>query len=265
MLAQRAVSAFILLCLLMPATYLGGPWFLAVVIVSGLVAVYEFNAVLRHAGLRPWFPLQVALTVALILSGYFSHLGLDRPILSLALIAVSVWQLSRPAEERSLADWGMTLAPAIYLGWLGAAVLLVRLSSQGWRWTFFMFLIIFATDTAAYFGGRAFGRRQFAPTISPKKTWEGALIAWAYTTLVAVGLARYLQLPLEPLHAVVLGSALSWVSMLGDLTISFVKRQSHVKDASHLIPGHGGLLDRLDSILPAAAVLYTYMVWFGVN
>ena len=261
MLAQRVVSAVVLLALVIPAAYLGGWWFFTVIMVAGLLAVHEMSGILHQAGLHPWLPALALLTLGLVAAAQFSELHLERPLLVLVLMAVSTWQLSRPVEARSLADWSLSVMPALYVGWLGGAVLLLRNAPHGWRWTLFMFFVVFTTDVAAYFGGRAFGRRQFAPTISPKKTWEGAVTGWAYAGLMAIGLARFLQLPLSVGAALGLGLVVSVVATLGDLFMSYIKRQAHVKDSSHLIPGHGGILDRMDSILPAAAVVYLYIEW----
>jgi phosphatidate cytidylyltransferase len=261
-LAQRLSSAVVLLILFIPAAYLGGWWYLAVLVVGGVLAVNEFNLVLRHAGFHPWPPLAYILPVALVCASQWAPYNLERPILTAALIAVSAWQLAQPVAARSLADWALSIVPGLYLGWLAGALILLRNASHGWHWSLFLFAIVFTTDTAAYFGGRAFGRTPLAPTISPKKTWEGAIISWAYGTFLAAGLVRFLQLPLDTLPAMALGLALSLTTTVGDLTMSFAKRQAHVKDASHLIPGHGGLMDRLDSLLPAAAVLATYILYF---
>ena len=261
MLAQRVVSAVVLLALLIPAAYLGGWWFFTVIVVAGLLAVHEMYGILHQAGLHPWLPALALLTIGLCVAAQFSELHLERPLVVFVMIAVSTWQLSRPVEARSLSDWSLSVMPALYLGWLGGAVILLRAAPHGWRWTLFMFFVVFTTDVAAYFGGRAFGRRQFAPTISPKKTWEGAVTAWLYGPLMALGLARFLQLPLSLGAALGLGLVVSVVATLGDLFMSYIKRQAHVKDSSHLIPGHGGILDRMDSILPAAAVVYLYIEW----
>lgn len=262
MLAQRLSSAAILLALVIPAAYLGGWWYIAFMSVAGVLAVNEFNLVLRHASFHPWVPLSYLLPISLAFAAQLAPYGLDRPILTLALIAVSCWQLAQPAAQRSLADWALSIVPGLYLGWLGGAMVLVRNAPQGWHWTLFLFAIVFTTDTAAYFGGRAFGRTPLAPTISPKKTLEGAIISWAYGAFLAVGLVRFLQLPLGVVPAIVLGLILSLTTTIGDLTMSFAKRQAQVKDASQLIPGHGGLMDRLDSLLPAAGVLSIFITYF---
>lgn len=262
MLAQRIGSAVVLLLLLLPAAFLGGWWFFLFLTTFGAVALWEMRGLLHHAGFHVWTPVLFGLSFGLILAMMFPRLELVPPLVAAALVAASAWQLSRCPEERSIGNWAVTVATALYFGWLGAQLMAVRQAPQGLAWTIFLFAIVFMTDTAAYFGGRAFGRRPFSPTISPKKTWEGAVIGWAVGTLFAVGLARFLQLPLSPAVAVALGLLTSMASALGDLTMSFFKRQAHVKDASHLIPGHGGFLDRLDSVLPAAAVVATYIFWF---
>ncbi len=262
MLYQRLLSAFILIPVIFLVAYLGGWWYAVFALVATILCIYEFNVILRNANFKPWLPLLFALAGALVLAGQFWNLSYIQVVLAAALILVSAWQLATPAEDRSLADWSVTIAPAVYLGWLGASVLLVRNAPMGWRWTLFLYLTVFAADSAAYFGGRAFGRHPFAPTVSPKKTWEGAIIGWAYTTFLAIGLARYLQLPMNAFEAAALGLTVGIVSAVGDLTMSFVKRQAHIKDASQLIPGHGGVLDRVDSLLPAAAVIAAYIQWF---
>lgn len=262
MLYQRLLSAFILIPLIFLLAYLGGWWYVAFAVVATALCIYEFNTILRHAGFKPWLPMLFALTAGLVLAGKFWNLAYIQVVLAAAVILVSVWQLATPVERRSLSDWSVTISPAVYLGWLGSSVLLIRNTPMGWRWTLFLFLTVFAADGAAYFGGRAFGRHAFAPTVSPKKTWEGAIIGWAYTTFLAIGLARFMQLPMNAYEAAALGVVVGVVSSIGDLTMSFVKRQAHVKDASQLIPGHGGLLDRVDSLLPAAAVIAAYIQWF---
>ena len=262
MLSQRIVSAVILLILLIPAGYLGGWWYFAFLVAFGSVALWELRGIITSAGLRAWEPILFGVPLGLALGAMLPQWDLSRPVVAAGVIGASVWQLSRRPEDRSLPDWAMTIAAAMYVGWLGAQVVFVRVVPNGLAWTVFLFVVVLLTDTAAYFGGRAFGRHQFTPTISPKKTWEGAIIGWAVGGLFAVGAARFLQLPMSVVAALILGLATSLVSTFGDLTFSFFKRQGHVKDSSHLIPGHGGFLDRLDSVLTGAAVVATYIVWF---
>jgi len=262
LLSQRIASAVVLLVLLIPAGYAGGWWYFAFLVAFGTIALWELRGLIAHAGIRAWEPILFGVPFLLALGAMLPQWDLARPTVAAAVIGASAWQLSRRPESRSLADWAMTIAAAMYVGWLGAQVVFVRVVPDGLAWTIFLYAVILLTDTAAYFGGRAFGRHQFTPTISPKKTWEGAIIGWAFGGLFAIGLARFLQLPMSPAAALALGLATSLVSTIGDLTFSFFKRQAHVKDSSQLIPGHGGFLDRLDSVLTGAAVVATYIVWF---
>lgn len=125
-----------------------------------------------------------------------------------------------------------------------------------------LFLVVIAGDTAAFYVGRKFGRHKLARVISPKKTWEGA-IGGVVAGVAAVLLVQWLWFPgLPTIHAVILGFLLSSSAILGDLAESVIKRASGVKDSSRLLPGHGGVLDRLDSLLFSGPILYYYYTYF---
>ena len=144
-----------------------------------------------------------------------------------------------------------------------AALVLMRLDEAGLQWTVLAFLVTFATDTSAYAVGRAMGRRKLAPSVSPGKTWEGAvggLVGAAAASAALVALLDGIEGRLLP--AVILGLALGVAAQAGDLLESKVKRMADAKDSGRLIPGHGGLLDRLDSLLPVfPLVYYASRVW----
>jgi phosphatidate cytidylyltransferase len=129
---------------------------------------------------------------------------------------------------------------------------------DGRSWVYLTVLSTWAVDTAAFFTGRAIGRRKLAPSISPKKTWEGFFGGWAagFATVVALGYA--FDLGVAPWKLSLLGLLLPLAATLGDLAESAMKRRMHIKDASELIPGHGGVLDRLDSILFTFVLVYAF-------
>ena len=118
-------------------------------------------------------------------------------------------------------------------------------------------------DSAAYFVGRRFGKRKMSPRVSPKKTWEGFVGGVIVTPIFGalVGLLPAAQV-ITPLHGAILGLLISLIGPIGDLGESVIKRQAGVKDSSNLIPGHGGILDRTDSVLVSSAVGYYYLLWF---
>jgi phosphatidate cytidylyltransferase len=159
-----------------------------------------------------------------------------------------------------LRDWLWVLGGLIYVGFLGSHFVFLRDAPNGRDWVLLALLATWATDTSSYFVGRLFGRTKIAPAISPGKTLEGSLGG------VAGGLAAVLVLnwALDAgagAEIIPLALLLPLVAELGDLTESLIKRGAGVKDASHIIPGHGGFLDRLDSLLFTVPLVYYYLTW----
>lgn len=155
------------------------------------------------------------------------------------------------------------MGAVLYLGVLGAHFVLLRDLDEGQRWLLVMLATVFATDTGAYAIGRLFGRHKMAPKVSPKKTWEGA--AGGYIFGAAAAVAAPLLLGLDVTSTVVVAIALGApvAAMIGDLVESALKRRLDVKDVSNLLPGHGGLLDRLDSLLFAGPWIYWIVRWLN--
>jgi phosphatidate cytidylyltransferase len=152
------------------------------------------------------------------------------------------------------------MAGPLYTVYLMGLWLALRMWDGGRGWVLFGLIVVFASDTFSYFTGRLWGHRRLAPTISPGKTYEGAAGG-----LVAAGVAAALLsplTPLTPLAATGLGLLLGAAGQVGDLAESYLKRSAGAKDSSGLLPGHGGLLDRIDSIVFAGPILYLYVAWF---
>ena len=208
-------------------------------------------------------------------------------VLLIALLAVSlrVWLAGR-AEfaalmEASALCWGLffcwlLVAPERVNGWsagLGGVVALVptwvaltrmvELWPRGAQWALFVLVLAFAADTGAFFAGRAFGRVKLAPRVSPGKTWEGVLGGMALAAVVGIFGARWFALPAQSFLPLCLLSAA--FSIVGDLTESMFKRAAGLKDSGTLFPGHGGVLDRIDSVLGATPILCVGLLWLGVG
>ena len=164
----------------------------------------------------------------------------------------------------TLVDWGYTAAGAIYTGWTLSLFLRLRAGDDGLEWVLLAVLATFATDTGAFLVGRAIGRTRMAPRISPGKTWEGAVGGWLAGVSATAGLAVLLDLPITQAEAIALGALVGVVAQVGDLVESMLKRAAGVKDSGTLIPGHGGVLDRLDSVVFAIVVVYHFSVWTAV-
>lgn len=179
------------------------------------------------------------------------------PAATLALIAVL---RPRPDMRRPGVAWWV--AGVLYVGVLGTYLPLLRDRVDGQRWLVALLAITFATDTGAYAVGRAWGRHLLIPRLSPQKTWEGAAGAIAVGGTAAALAPRLLSLHPAPALAASLVLVLPIAAIAGDLLESALKRRAGLKDFSHLLPGHGGLLDRLDSVLLTAPSLYWLLRWW---
>jgi len=260
------ISALVGIPLLLLLIWLGGLWFAAAVALAAFGASLEFYHLLPATSV-PQVSLFGALSAtALVLGVHF--LGVDAPPLVTLAVALSLlWVLLQRQVEGAYLRWTGLLAGILYLGWLLGHLVSLRARDQGLEWVVFAIFTTFAVDTAAYFVGRAWGRRPLAPVISPKKTWEGAIGGLVGAVLAALALAWVLNLPLGlslPIgygHTFVLGVLVGVFAQLGDLAESLLKRSVGVKEAGAIIPGHGGLLDRLDSVIFGVIVVYYYSVW----
>lgn len=256
---ERVLSALILLPPVLLATYLGGVWFYALVVIVVLLASYEFVQMSTRGGYHPSWVLTFVVVILFLVQGRYPSLRLIQPALAGAVILSFIWQIFRTETERSLVDWALTLAGGLYIGWLGANLVSLRDLPNGFNWTMWMFLVTWTNDSGAYLVGRAFGRHLFSPRISPYKTWEGSIGGWTAGASMSLLLTPWLGIPVW--HALLVGFVMAVLGSLGDLAVSFLKRRVGVKDSGALIPGHGGMLDRVDSLLFATVVAFAYASW----
>jgi phosphatidate cytidylyltransferase len=260
-LARRVATALVVLPAMLAALLLGPPWLaLAIVVIALLVGLVEFFALLRARGIRPMRLVGVLLAAVLFLD-VVAPGWLPVPAAPLgALLLLSV-TLARGADLESVSAAAATLLGAVYLGALGGTIAALRVLDPvpqgGWRMVLLLGILVFA-DSFAFFVGHALGRRRLAPLVSPGKTVEGA-IGGLLGGVAGAFAVRQLGLPdLAPLHTAGLGVAVAAMGIVGDLDESLLKRWAGVKDSGRLFPGHGGMLDRLDSLLFGAPVLYYY-------
>jgi phosphatidate cytidylyltransferase len=181
--------------------------------------------------------------------------------LTLSVVVTLISFFGRRDKHDACASWAWTLAGVLYLGWLTSHYLALRALPLGAAWVTFALFDTFASDTAAFLVGRAIGRHKLAPSISPKKTWEGAAGGVAGAVAAGIFLSWLLKLPMSVLTAGLLALAVSVIGQLGDLAESLFKRSAGAKDSSSALPGHGGFLDRTDSVVFAGLVVYYYAIW----
>jgi phosphatidate cytidylyltransferase len=257
-LHRRIASGLVYGLLSLLVVFLGGVPFLGAVLAVAILAGLEYQRMIAHAGYRPLHALQLGLTAFLVLGAAYLAPDALVGVLVLTLVASLSWQLTRTAaSDRPFVDWALTLAGALYVGWLSAHFVMLRGLPDGMAWTLLALAATWSCDSFAYLVGRVWGRRSFFASVSPHKTWEGALAGWAGATVVVLlgGLALGLSAP----EALALGAAASLAAICGDLVESMIKRQMGVKDSGGLMPGHGGILDRVDSLLFAVVIVYYFV------
>jgi phosphatidate cytidylyltransferase len=264
-LRTRLLSAAVLIPLVAGLTYAGG-WLLAGVLIVVLIrSVYELFQLMAKAGYRPSLVASGLLVAGFLVVARFPQPGLAAAVLTAGVIGSLVWHLLRPPEGHPTQSWALTLGAALWLGWLGSHFVLLRdLSAPfglglGTRWLVMVFLVTWINDSAAYFVGKAVGRHPCCPYLSPKKTWEGTIGGWIGGVAATVLLGLWL-VDLPWFHGLALGLLVATLAPFGDLAKSMVKRQMGVKDFSSLIPGHGGMFDRIDSLLFVAPAIYYYIM-----
>ena len=267
MLGKRVLTVLWIVPLLVVAAWFSGPeyafpWFTVLIAVWGILAAWEFYRMVGVSRSRPLAAFGLVWVLLLIIVPHCSY-GYAAPILLAAGVALPlVPAVFFARREGFCRDRAWTLGGMLYVGWLMGVLVTLRLEA-GREWLFLAVLATWGSDTLAYLVGRAFGRHRMAPRISPGKTWEGAVGGLAGAVIVALLLTldTPLQIPVGYGQAVLLGALISVFGQLGDLAESLLKRSAGVKESGNLMPGHGGVLDRMDSVVFAGAVVYLYYIF----
>lgn len=250
-LRARVRTALLVGPLILALVFAGGQAFLLAVLVAGALGGHELGRLPEGAGKR------VAPATALAVPAVSLALTLNQPWLLSALLLPALAGLR---GRRALI---LVTAGALYVGLALGTLLLLRSGETGRLWTLVLFANNWSTDSVAMLGGRRFGRRRLAPAISPGKTVEGALLG--LVAGVGVGMALAVAGGVPPWPALTLNLAVALATMAGDLLESLLKRQWQADDSGTLLPGHGGLLDRMDGTLLAAPVLWLILQIFQGN
>ncbi len=265
-LKQRVLTAVALLTSLLLVLF-AAPLWVGVAASAGvmILAAWEWSAFvgLQQPAARTLYAAGTA--VVLALSGWLVPANVNLALVlwtALAWWALAFLWIVRFPVPISRVVAGVAGVLVLVSSWL-ATVAILSTPNHGPALVLWALSVVFAADIGAYFAGQRFGRVKLAPRVSPGKTWEGLLGGLALAALTAaVGGA---MLDLEPLVMVPVGLAVGTLSVIGDLTVSMFKRSVGVKDSGHLIPGHGGVLDRLDSITAAMPLFALILSWIGLT
>jgi phosphatidate cytidylyltransferase len=269
---ERAISAAVLVPVLLLVLAIGGPVLAAAVALATGLAATEVFRLLRSAGYPTFSALGTALALVVVLDAAFPQVleGSGLLLGGVGIVLVAVASFSRPDPRDGLSVWMATIFGALYVSLLSFVVRLGH-SAPGLPadaplhglgpergWILLLVLAVWSYDTGAYLVGRNFGRTRFLTHISPSKTIEG-LIGGVVATTVVVGVMLF-ALGQGPVHAVALGPLAALAAQAGDLAESTIKRAAGARDSGTLIPGHGGILDRVDSFLFAAPIVTLYVL-----
>lgn len=275
----RLLTAAVALPIVLGAVWLGGGWLAALAALAASLGAREFCR-LTPPGLGPLPAFPAMLTAAAFPLAAWRAAGTDEYLLyGGAVLAAGasvslVWYwMRRPAAARTLLGGLLLLAAPLYAGGLLAHGIALRSIGDtaaggdelGRAWLLLALLVVMASDTGALAVGRTIGRHPMAPRISPAKTWEGAAGGMAAAIAAAVLLGLLLDLGVPVWQTAAAGAVIGLAGQLGDLLESRLKRAANAKDSGALMPGHGGMLDRLDSILLALPAAYYLLLAYGVG
>ena len=246
-------------------SYLGGILFLIFVLGIALISFYEFLSIVKNKDTEPNTIVGLISVGILVLNVFFEWIDFYNLSIAISLILLLV-ELFRN-KSSAILNLGVTYLGIFYIGLFASTILGIRelynfsdqLYNQGGYLIISLFVTIWICDSAAFFLGTAFGKNKLFPRVSPNKSWEGAIAGFVFAVLAMVA-AHYLVLDFLSLtDAIVIGALVGIIGQIGDLVESLVKRDAKVKDSSALIPGHGGIFDRFDSLLFVAPFVYIYL------
>ena len=273
MLAQRLLSAAILIPGVIVVLVLGQPWIGLLIVVIAALSAREVFPLLRGAGVVNEPILGAAIGLVVVAGSWLlsDELGETWILVGLGVVVAALGAFMRPDPRDGFSSWLGTVFGAVYVGMLAFLLLIIQNAPPmaasaplapwldgGRAWLVVCILAVWSYDSGAYAAGRAWGRHGFMVHISPKKTWEGVAGGMVAAT-IATGITLWLA-GANPLGAIALGPLVAIAAQAGDLAESLLKRAAGAKDSGVLIPGHGGMLDRIDSIMSAAPVVYFYVL-----
>lgn len=256
---KRTVSALIALPLLFFVMFKGGDILYASVLIVTLIGTWEFYRVFEE---KKFNPLKINGIIFILLFYFFYRVGLSREYLMMlcflgTFINMAIVTFSK---KHTIVDLAITVLGVVYVAFFFFYIVLIKKEDTNF-FVWYVFILAWVTDTFAYFSGVFLGKHKLIPEISPKKTVEGAIGGIIGCTIISCGYA-YIFNPSFVKWSLFLGILGSILSQIGDLIASGIKRYLGVKDYGNLMPGHGGVLDRFDSILITTPVVYYFMIFF---
>ncbi len=264
----RIIVSIIAIPLIIAAFYYGKIPFLVFTLGIALISFWEFTELVKKKGIHPNFYFGLFSVAVIITNTYFDFTDFKIIIIGISIL-VLLTELFRN-KSSAIMNSGATFLGIIYLGLFSSSVLSIReffnssemLYSEGGYLIISIIVAIWVCDSAAFFLGTAFGKHKLFPRVSPNKSWEGAIAGFVFAIFTMIAAKAIVLDVISLTDAIVIGIIVGTIGQLGDLVESLIKRDAGVKDSSNIIPGHGGVFDRFDSLLFAAPSVYLYMYLF---
>jgi phosphatidate cytidylyltransferase len=267
--AIRIVVAIIAIPIVLAASYLGGWYFFFFVLTISLSSFYEFSIMSKLKGANPNLFIGALGVVVILLNQYRVFFSIWNFVIFYMALILFV-ELFRN-KGSVLLNVGVTLLGVFYLGLFGSTIIAIRefypnlpgLYDRGGFIIISTLASIWICDSAAFWSGSSFGKHKLFPRVSPNKSWEGAIFGFVFAILTMIA-AKFIILEFLTLKdAILIGVIIGFIGQVGDLVESLIKRDAGVKDSSALIPGHGGMFDRFDSLFFSAPIIYLYLTYIG--
>ena len=236
--------------------WLGDPWLtIAGCIISGLAA-FEFYRIVKHENIQPLTYPGILFSILFVLHSHASYPHAQALLLAIIVIFLLIWVLFKQNRDNAFISVAWTITGILYTGFLLSFYISMRNLTDGMGWVFLVLTSTALCDVAAYAFGSWLGKHPLAPSISPAKTIEGAIAGLIVSILFATALGIFFKLPINYLQMVTVGAVIAIFGQIGDLIESLLKRNMKTKDSGYILPGHGGILDRIDSHLLVGPVAY---------
>ncbi len=279
---RRWITSILFIPALLLITWAGDIYFLLLIELGILLGVYEFCGILKQRGLTPYKSLAILSSLILGLDAYFQSHLFTVVTITMLVIVVAFAELCRRKKEEAIFHLSGTVFGVIYVGWLLSHLILLMQMPEtlepivytnifnipirlGTSLALLPFVLTWCNDTTAFFIGRRFGQRPLLPSVSPNKTWEGVIGGAVGAILIAFIYQQIYAPYLSWFDCMALGGGVAIIAPIGDLVESMIKRDVKLKDVATHLPGHGGFLDIVDSLLFTAPLIYYYLRFFAVR
>lgn len=264
----RIIVAIIAIPLILAVCIYGEIPFLVFASGIAIIAFWEFVQILKNKDVYPNFMLGAVIILMILLNVYYKFIEFFTLSVIFSVI-ILLWELFRN-KKSAIANIGATFSGIFYLGLFSSTLILIReyftktemIYSDGGYLIISIMVSIWVCDSAAFFLGTAFGKHKLFPRVSPNKSWEGAIAGFLFAVITMIVAKATVLDVLTLIDTVIIGTIVGIIGQIGDLIESLIKRDAGVKDSSAIIPGHGGIFDRFDSLLLTSPVVYIYLYFF---